>query len=817
MGSGEDTVMTSEESGLAVAATPIQSGAAHAVSVSDRVAADNSAYVRSLSSITRDDVAIAGGKGANLGELVAAGLPVPQGFVVTVDAYRRFADVGGLTTEIARRVEALNVEDTASLNEGSASIRDLIRRTTIPNDVRHAIMDGYRRLAETTRTRALFVAVRSSATAEDAASFSFAGMFQSFLNVRGADALVNAVRDCWASGFTSRVIYYRAHNRLDAELAIAVVVQHMADAEKSGVMFTADPAMRDEQRIVIEAAWGLGEVVVGGQVTPDRYLLDKSTLRPLDTRVAQKDFMLVRDAATGGTRRVELEGDSRAVAQVLTSDEIRSVAELGLRIERHYGKPQDVEFAIDGGRVYITQTRPITTLRAPAGASTTSPASAASPPLLKGLGASPGTASGVVRILATASDGARLRDGDVLVAKMTSPDWVPVMRRAAAIVTDAGGMTSHAAIVSRELGVPCIVGTRDATTTLADGAVVIVDATLGTVTPGRSPAPAVAQRAPKATSVMATTTPVTTATRLYVNLAEPDLAEAVAQRDVDGVGLLRAEFLLLSALENTHPQAMLAEQRGSDFVARMADGIGRIARAFHPRPVIYRAMDFRSNEFRGLSGGERYEPNEANPMIGLRGCYRYTRQPELFALELAALGQVRQRYDNVHLMIPFVRTGSEFRACRRLIDESGVASSGHLELWVMAEVPSVVTWLAEYARLGVTGVSIGSNDLTQLVLGVDRDNEQLAALYDERDPAVLATIRNIIERCRELGITCSICGQAPSVHPEYAEQLVRWGIDSISVTPDAIDRTRRNIARAEQRLILDAATGHGRDRQPVPT
>jgi pyruvate,water dikinase len=300
-----------------------------------------------------------------------------------------------------------------------------------------------------------------------------------------------------------------------------------------------------------------------------------------------------------------------------------------------------------------------------------------------------------------------------------------------------------------------------------------------------------------------------TATRLYVNLAEPDLAEDVARLDVDGVGLLRAEFLLLSALANMHPQQMLEERRGEQFAARMAEGIGRIARAFHPRPVIYRAMDFRSNEFRGLAGGERYEPNEANPMIGLRGCYRYTRQPELFALELSALREVRARYDNVHLMIPFVRTGSEFRACRKLIDESGIMAAGRMELWVMAEVPSVVTWLPEYVRLGETGVSIGSNDLTQLVLGVDRDNEQLAEIYDERDPAVLDAIRAIIARCRELRITCSICGQAPSVHPEYAEMLVRYGIDSVSVSPDAVERTRRNIARAEQRIILAAAARSG--------
>jgi pyruvate,water dikinase len=579
------------------------------------------------------------------------------------------------------------------------------------------------------------------------------------------------------------------------------------------VVFTADPASGDRKRIVIEAALGLGEVVVGGQVAPDRHVVDKETLETLDTRLGKKSFMLVRDAEAGGPRRVELAGDPRESEQTLSAEEIRSIAELAVRIERHYGAPQDIEFAIERGRIYLTQTRPITTLHATAPTPPSSPAVGQPQLLLRGLGASPGVATGVVRILRTAGDGQRLQPGDVLVAAMTSPDWVPAMRRAAAIVTDAGGMTSHAAIVSRELGIPCIVGAHNATTVLSDDAIVTVDATVGMVTAGRTEATGAARQAatgqPAPAVAAARSTFTDTATRLYVNLAEPDLADNVARLDVDGVGLLRAEFLLLSALANTHPQQMLEERRGEQFAARMAEGIGRIARAFHPRPVIYRAMDFRSNEFRGLAGGERYEPNEANPMIGLRGCYRYTRQPELFALELSALREVRARYDNVHLMIPFVRTGSEFRACRKLIDESGIMAAGRMELWVMAEVPSVVTWLPEYVRLGVTGVSIGSNDLTQLVLGVDRDNEQLAEIYDERDPAVLDAIRAIIARCRELRITCSICGQAPSVHPEYAEMLVRYGIDSVSVSPDAVERTRRNIARAEQRIILAAAARSG--------
>jgi pyruvate,water dikinase len=423
--------------------------------------------------------------------------------------------------------------------------------------------------------------------------------------------------------------------------------------------------------------------------------------------------------------------------------------------------------------------------------------------LLHGLGVGPGSVSGRVRVLTSPDDSGALEPGEILVAAMTSPDWVPLMRRAAAVVTDAGGMTSHAAIVSRELGIPCIVGTRLATRVLRTGMLVTVNAREGTISEGAAPtAPNVAASVPAAAAGVA---PIVTGTRVYVNLGEPELAESVAKRDVDGVGLLRAEFMLLAALGKTHPRVLMRDGRSDELVTRMTEALTRFAAAFAPRPVIYRATDFRTNEFRGLAGGDEFEPHEENPMIGYRGCYRYTREPDLFALELEAVKQVRERHPNLHLMIPFVRTGSEFRACKRLIDESGLTDDRSFQLWVMAEVPSVVTWLEEYVRLGATGVSIGSNDLTQLVLGVDRDSEVLAPLYDERDRAVTSAIRAIVAECKRLGITCSICGQAPSVHPEYAELLVRMGIDSISVNPDAIEATRRNIAAAERRILLEAA------------
>ena len=775
--------------------------------------ADAKRYVRWFNELTKVDTPLVGGKGANLGELTRAGFPVPPGFVVTVDAYRRFADATGIADTIRQRLTTLVVDDPDELRLTSESIQSLVRGAAMPDDVRAELVSAYERMSANTGAGEEIVAVRSSGTVEDTAQFSFAGMFQSTLNVRGVDALVRAVKDCWASGFTARLLFYRAKQGLAGDLQIAAVVQKMVAAERAGVVFTVNPASNDATTLVIEGAWGLGEVVVLGEVTPDHFEVDKRTLAITSRTVAQKEFMLARDERTGETVRLPLTME-RASSPVLSDDEVKAIAELARRDEQHYGVPQDAEWAIEHGRLYLVQTRPITTLLERAKAR---PSSESGPVLVRGLGVGPGTASGPVRVLSSPNDASALQPGEILVAKMTSPDWVPLMRRAAAVVTDAGGMTSHAAIVSRELGIPCVVGTRLATTVLRTGMRVTVNARAGTIVEGEVvvPATSVPPNA-MATDVRggpvnaATHGPLITGTRVYVNLGEPELAESVAARDVDGVGLLRAEFMLLSALGKTHPRVLLRDGRSEELVTRMTDALGRFAAAFAPRPVVYRATDFRSNEFRGLTGGEAFEPREENPMIGYRGCFRYTRERDLFALELRALKQVRERFPNLHLMIPFVRTGSEFRTCKRLIDESGLTADHTFQLWVMAEVPSVVSWLEEYVRLGVSGVSIGSNDLTQLVLGVDRDSEVLAPLFDERDRAVTSVIRAIIAECKRLGVTCSICGQAPSIHPEYAEMLVRFGIDSISVNPDAIESTRRNVAAAERRVLLEAARGASR-------
>lgn len=766
-----------------------------------------------------DDVSTAGGKGANLGELTAAGLPVPGGFVVTTAAYLLAMEHAGIRERLRQRFDQARAQadHPAALAASADELRDLVRGAGIPDSLRTELVAAYERLGEDAS-----VAVRSSATAEDTGGTSFAGMHETYLNTVGAQAFLERVVDCWASLYGARVISYRASQGMDEEPVIAVVVQRLVEPDVAGVMFTVDPSTGDHGRMVVEGAPGLGEVVVSGAVEPDTYVVTRPDFAVIDTRIGRKTHRLV-SGPDGTVERIDFD-DAEGSARVLSDQDVVRVARMGDQVESHYGSPQDIEWALADGELYMLQSRPITTLDGPpsgadGGGSGNGPEDD-HPVLVRGLPASKGRSAGPVRVLDTPDQGHLLQAGEVLVAPMTNPDWVPTIRRAAAVVTDGGGMTCHAAIVSRELGVPCVVGARTATTDLTTGQVVTVDGAEGIVLNGDATAaadPGVTAAVVGVPGDRATTAGVDAvtplATRIYVNLAIADQAERVAALPVDGVGLLRAEFMVTDALAGEHPRALIERGDTETFIERMSEPLLRIARAFAPRPVIYRTIDFRSNEFRGLAGGEQFEPHEENPMIGYRGCYRYVREPDLFALELELLARVRERSPNLHLMIPFVRTTWELEACLEAIDASRLGRDRGLMRWVMAEVPSVVYRIPEYAAMGIDGVSIGSNDLTQLMLGVDRDSEVCAELFDESDAAVLDAIERIIGAAHAAGITASLCGQAPSNRPDFAEHLVRWGIDSISVNPDAVGDARRVVGGAEQRLLLEAARLHPTDAQ----
>lgn len=759
--------------------------------------------VKWFEEIGKTDVNKAGGKGANLGELVKAGLPVPPGFVVTAQAYQLFTTVSELSQKIAHSIEGLDVDDTAALQAKAKEIQGMIIATEVPANIKTEIIKAYEALSKRDSVKAQFVAVRSSATMEDSEQASFAGMNATFLNVHGKEDLILKVKECWASLYGARVIFYRLKKEFLDEPVIAVVVQKMVNSDKAGVMFTANPSNNNMSSLVIEGAFGLGEVVVGGLVSPDYYEIDKPSLKVKDTRISHKNFKIIRDDK-GNNQNVNL-SEKEANQKVLSDKEILDITKLGLKIEKHYGSPQDTEWAVEGDNIYMVQSRPITTLIKSTdtkGEKAEEKTEEESKELIRGLGAGPGRGSGEVRVLVSPDKDNGFESGDVLVAEMTTPDWVPLMKKASAIVTDGGGMTCHAAIVSREMGLPCVVGTRTATKVLKDKMLVTVDGTHGVVYEGKLKEE---KKTEDAGSVVTTVAPVITATKVYVNLAMPHEAERIAKEDVDGIGLLRAEFMVIDACDGVHPRQLMEEGKSHQFIDAMVKKLRIFTRAFYPRPVIYRAIDFRTNEFRNLRGGDKYETVEQNPMIGFRGCFRYVLNSDLFELELKVLQKVREQDKNLHLMIPFVRTLWEFQACKKLIDESELGKDREMGLWVMAEVPSVVWRLEDYVKAGITGVSIGSNDLTQLILGVDRDSEICAPLYDERDKAVQEAIRIIITTCQRLGITCSICGQAPSNYPDFAEKLVAWGITSVSVNPDVIGRTRHNIAAAEQRMLLNMA------------
>ena len=733
--------------------------------------------------VTKNDIPLVGGKGANLGEMTNAGIPVPPGFIVTATAYFDFIEKSGLHDKIKALLDPVDVHNSKQLQSVAAEVQKLVKDAAMPPATAREIEQAYVKMGKG------LVAVRSSGTAEDLPEASFAGQQATFLNISGEKDVVEAVHGCWASLFGARAIFYREEQGFEHfKVGIAVPVQRMVQSETSGVMFTIEPSTNNREEITIEAVLGLGEMIVSGDVTPDHYIVNKKDLKILRKEIKKQEWKLIKKAGAHGKAdniKVDLTPEEQA-RQKIADPIIIQLAKIGKTLEQHYDFPQDVEWATEKGELFIVQTRPVTTTKK--AEKTTHDIDA--PVLLSGAPASPGVASGPVKIVPHPSQIDKVLEGDILVAEMTTPDFVPAMKRAAAIVTDRGGRTAHAAIVSRELGIPCVVGCEKATTTLKDGQIITVDGSNGKVYSGKIEV---------ATDVhIRARGKVKTRTKLLANLAQPEIVDRVAKRDVDGIGLLRAEFMVAEIGE--HPSYMIEQGRAQEFVNKLAAGLTKFAAAFHPRQVVYRTNDFKTNEYRALKGGEKYEETEENPMIGYRGASRYITDIETFKLELAAIKKVREKYENLWVMIPFVRTVAEMAGTVKLMAEEGLKRSDKFKLWMMCEVPSNVILLDKFIDVGIDGISIGSNDLTQLTLGIDRDSSKLAATFDERNEAVMLSIEKVVKTCKARGVTCSICGQAPSVYPEITEKLVEWGVTSVSVSPDMIDTTRDIIAAVESKL-----------------
>jgi pyruvate,water dikinase len=768
----------------------------------------------------KTDVPLVGGKNANLGEMVNSELPVPPGFAVTAYSYENFIKETKIATKIYEIINETITDknDPKQYDAASKKIRALIEKSAVPRKISAAVKSAYTELNEKLNLKNVFVAVRSSATAEDLPGASFAGQQETYLNVKGPNELMEKVVKCWSSLFTPRAIFYRnekgfAHDKV----FISVGVQKMVNSRAAGVMFTLNPVTGDTSEIVIEGNYGLGETVVSGAVNPDDFVVDKTTLKIKERRIARKTVQYVRNQKTGETVHSAVPEDEQKKPCV-NDDELLKLSELAQRIEQHYGSAQDIEWAIDKDlsfpkNVFIVQSRPETVwsakpMKESAQIEERKPEEELTV-VVKGLAAGKrGYGSGIAKVVLSPDEASEtMQKGDVLVTDMTNPDFVPFMKIASAIVTDKGGVTSHAAIVSRELSIPCVVGTETATEVMKTGKEYTVDSRNGIIYAGIL-REAVEAATPMAAGTVFAAEPVpVTATKILMNLGVPEKIDDYKNLPFEGIGLMRTEFILAAAI-GEHPLRFVDTGKGQTFVDKLAKGISRVARAIQPRPVVVRLSDFKTNEYRDLKGGDKYEIIEENPMLGWRGCSRYISvwYEKAFRLECQAILKCRKEWGlkNVWVMLPMVRTLWEAEKVIKIMKEEGLERSRDFKLWFMAETPSIAIMADKFSKM-VDGFSIGSNDMTQGILMIDRDSERLGQMgyFDERDPAVKRIIAHLIKVAHENDCTVSICGEGPSNLPDFAEFLVRAGIDSISVNNDAIIATKKHVASIEQKIILE--------------
>lgn len=781
-------------------------------------------YVLWFDNLGIDEVPLVGGKSASLGEMTSkTKVPVPYGFATTATAYWHFVDEAGLRDKIQAALDELtDVEDTATLQRVGKTIRGLIMDTPFPADLEAEIRNSYKALGDKAEEKDPFVAVRSSATAEDLPDASFAGQQETYLNVRGADDVVEKIKECYSSLFTDRVIFYRTQKGFDhMAVALSATVQMMVFSKASGVMFTLNVSNGDTNVVLIEGGWGLGEYIVGGIIVPDEYIVSKKDLSIVSKSVVDKPVMLVRKPG-GGTEEKEVPSKVQN-EPVLNDAQIKELAQYALDIEKHYGRQMDIEWALDERteKLFILQARPETVWSSRESAGMEAEAEEAPTAttterkmLVQGLPASPGLAAGKAHVIESVDKIGEFKEGEVLVTEMTAPDWVPAMQKAKAIVTDSGGMTCHAAIVSREMGIPCIVGTKSkgapATQVLKTGMDVTVDAKNGIVYEGILAEATKAPAQAAGPAQMVESAPVT-GTKIYMNLGNPDLAEKYSSLPCDGIGLMREEFIWTTFIHE-HPLYLIKIGQADKVVDQLAEGFRKTCQPMNPRPVVLRFSDFKSSEYRDLKGGDEFEPDEPSALLGWRGASRYydPKYEPAFRLEVQAVRKVREEYGlkNLHVMLPFVRTVEECKMVVGIMEDEGLKRSPDFKVWLMAEIPSNII-MADQFNPYIDGYSIGSNDLTMLILGADRDNDTVAHIFDERNLAVKRAIKHLIEAAHRDGKTVSICGQAPSVYEDFSVFLVKAGIDSISVNPDAVVSTRKVVAQAEQRMLLDKSSGLG--------
>ncbi len=730
-------------------------------------------FVKLPKDLSKESVKEVGGKAANLAELINSGFPVPECFFITVAAYEEFIAANRLKEKIEAVIKEINFSDVSSIEEASKKIKHMILSAPMPNRVEHEIATMYKALVKAVKNP--FVAVRSSAVTEDVKGASSAGQQETFLNVSSEEQVLESVKKCWASLFTARAVYYRYRHNQSKTPGISVIVQRMIESKKSGIIFTVNPSNPEKKNITIEACWGLGETIVQGEVIPDRYIVDR-TGKILEIHIGKK--VIQRLLESGATVKKKVPEDM-IDKQVLSNEEILALAEYAKRIEEHYKVPQDIEYGIDD-RIYILQSRAVTFLESRREETSKSESEI----LVRGLVASPGVATGTVKIVKNISEAGKVRKGDILVTEMTSPDFVPVMEKSAAIVTDRGGATCHAAIVSRELGIPCIVGTTDATHKLKEGSIVTVDAFRGVVYKG----------AVKIEEKKKISTGEKTKTKVKLNIAFPSTARAELAARADGVGLLRTEHMLTE--KGMHPVEYIRSGNAQELIDILVQGVGRIAEIFRGKPVWMRSLDARTDEYRHMKGGEK-EPKEDNPMLGWHGIRRSLDEPKILECEFSAIKTLHEKgLTNVALMLPFVINVSELRKAKELAKRFNLP--GTVKFGIMVETPAAALTIEEFCREGIDFISFGSNDLSQLVLGVDRNNERLTNLFDEMHPAMLKLFEMVIKTCKKYNVETSICGEAAS-KPEVVKKLLEFGIDSVSCNIDALDKIRQTVAEYELR------------------